>query len=449
MEKGRIFIILLLFGTFFAGFFVSQQRFTTPVYTVATPFETAPLLEDSEKKTKKSTLSQLTREDLKIFFEAWNALEENYTHPPRFKEEVGEKKEEEERAHETPLEEKTSRQYIFNAIQGLITTPGDPYTIFLPKKESSDFSREIIEGEIDGIGVYIGKKKDFNVVIAPLDGSPAQKAGLRSGDIILFVDKKDVMVKSIDQIVEMIRGKRGTEVEITFFRPGTQEEKTRKIVRQKISVPSVRSAEIDDVFIVKVSGFTRKTAAEFEKVMDEFVNKRYEKLIIDLRNNPGGVLEVVVSMAGFFVSQEKPILYEYDGSSSLRGYYMKKDRVLKNIEDIDIVVLINGGSASASEIFAGALRAYDRATLIGKNSYGKGSIQKLVPLSDGSSLKVTHSYWLLPDKTIISENGVAPDISVKKDENEESDDTNDKDIMLGISGNDPFVKEALYYLRHL
>lgn len=444
MNKTAIIYIFLVIALFGGVFFATRYYFSSPIYTIATSVDV--VIPTKLKKESLSGIKPLTQEDLKIFFEAWRTLNENYTKPPVFKTDLKEKNEKSQEEGIKDESDKTSHDYIFNAIQGLITTIGDPYTVLLPEEKSKEFSSEVIDGEIDGIGVYLGKRNGVTTIIAPLEGSPAKKAGLRAGDIILTVDKKKMSVKSINEVVNMIRGKRGSEVEIKIFRPSTQEEKTKKITRQHVSVPSVKTTSEREVFIVKVSNFTKQTSIDFKKAMDIFVKEGYDKLIIDMRDNPGGVLDVAVYMAGFFIPEKKPVLYEYKGSNALTGYYVRGLKPIKNIEDKDIVVLINGGSASASEIFAGALNVYGRATLIGESTYGKGSIQRIIPLSDGSLMKVTHAYWLLPDKTTVSINGIEPDILIEGGDKETAE-KEDLTSPLDINTNDIFIKKAMSHLR--
>lgn len=317
---------------------------------------------------------------------------------------------------------------IFGAISGMVNSLGDPYTVFFPPKDAKIF-KEDVEGVFEGVGMEIGIRKGELQVISPLEGTPAQKAGLRAGDKILKVNDSFTIDLTIDDVVNLIRGPKGTEVLLTIFREDWEETKEIRIVRGIIEIPSLKWELVDDdIAHIKLYQFSRKAAFDFRKVVFEILDSPSDKIILDLRNNPGGLLAVAQDIAGWFLKtgdlvviedfrEEDDIEYKAYGSGTFLDY--------------KIVVLINKGSASGSEILAGALRDNRAILLIGEKSFGKGSVQELEELRGGASLKITVAKWLTPNGELITDIGLEPDIEVEmtaEDYDEERDPQLDKAI---------------------
>ncbi|OGI21489.1 MAG: hypothetical protein A2808_00405 [Candidatus Moranbacteria bacterium RIFCSPHIGHO2_01_FULL_55_24] len=303
-----------------------------------------------------------------------------------------------------------ANKLFYGAIDGMLAATGDPYTTFFSPEENKEF-KEDISGTFEGIGAEMGIKDDILTVIAPLEGTPAEKAGIHAGDKILKIDDKDTLDMSLEVAVKKIRGTRGTEVHLNIFREG--EEDTRDIVvkRDVIVVKSVRfEMKENKVALIRVSRFGDDTESEFEKAVNEVGKSGAEKLILDLRNNPGGFLDTAVNMASLMLPSRTVVVIEENGRGERKEMRARGGDVLSGIPT---VVLINEGSASASEILAGALQDNrENVTLIGKKSFGKGSVQELIAVGRDTSVKVTVARWLTPQGAQINERGIAPDIEV-------------------------------------
>ena len=329
--------------------------------------------------------------DLTDFWKAWNALNANYviTHA----------------SSTLP----TSKERILGAIEGLAASYGDPYTVFFPPKEAKAFA-DTISGSFAGVGMEIGIKDGTLTVIAPLKGTPAEAAGIKAGDEVAAIDGKSTDGVSTDQAVSEIRGPVGTTVNLTIIRDGKMLD--IKIVRETIQVP-----ETDDgidaasgVYHIALYEFTANSASLFDQAFSRFVASGSKKLVIDLRGNPGGYLDSAVDIASHFLAKGATIVTEDFGGKEQNNVHTSL-----GYSDVPagtkIVVLIDGGSASASEILAGALQDNHAATLIGTKSFGKGSVQTLIDLG-GGSLKVTVARWITPAGHWIMGNGVTPNITV-------------------------------------
>jgi carboxyl-terminal processing protease len=302
-----------------------------------------------------------------------------------------------------------AQKMVYGAIQGMLKATGDPYSNFFDPEESKSFSQEI-QGSFEGIGAELGMKDNVLTVIAPLEGSPAQKAGVRAGDKIFKVDGKIINDLSVDQAVDLIRGKKGTEVKLTILSQGDEETKEISIIRDKIDVKSVKvEFKENDIAYVKISKFAENTDSDFNDAVNQIIAKKSPGIIIDLRNDPGGLLDKAVAIASRMMPEGKVVVTEED-------YAGKKESLTTTggdrLSQIPTVVLINEGSASASEILSGALRDNQGITLIGKKSFGKGSVQQLMDLPGGSSVKITVAKWLTPNGDYIMVKGIEPDVSV-------------------------------------
>ena len=330
-----------------------------------------------------------------------------------------------------------TQKMVWGAITGMVSSLDDPYTAFLPPKENQEF-KEDLGGEFDGIGAQLGLKDGRVIVVAPLKGTPAEKAGLLAGDYILKVNDEDTAGWTVPQAVTKIRGVRGSEVKLEILHESAQKPEEITIKRDTITVSSVewwtkRAAEITEisgtetagvlrnntnkVVYLRLSRFGDKTNDEWNKAISEILtaqktNGTLKGLILDLRNNPGGYLDGSVFIASEFL--ESGVVVSQANSDGTKDEYQvnRKGKLLT----IPIIVLVNKGSASASEIVAGALKDYNRATLVGEVTFGKGSVQTPQELSGGAGLHITTGKWLLPNGDSINKVGVTPDIEIKLDD---------------------------------
>ncbi len=292
--------------------------------------------------------------------------------------------------------------------KGLAEASGDPYTEYLSAEESQEFDEELA-GSFTGIGAELSKENDVVTVVAPIAGYPAEKAGLRAKDVIVEIDGKTTNDLSITEAVKRIRGPKGTVVKITVVRDKSQ-ELTFDIQRDNINIPSVEyEIKPNNIGYMKISRFGDDTARLARQAAEEFKQKNVRGVVVDVRNNPGGLLDSSVDVAGLWLNQ-KTVLTERRGDVTVKTYSTENGAPLNGIPT---VVLINEGSASASEILAGALSDNKAATLVGAKSFGKGSVQRLNSLRDGGTLKVTIARWYTPSGKNIDKEGIKPDSEVK------------------------------------
>ncbi len=302
---------------------------------------------------------------------------------------------------------------INGAISGLVSTFGDPYTVFLPPVESAAFAEDI-SGNFSGIGMEVGMRDDVITVIAPLPDTPAERAGLITGDKIIRIDGESTEGMRVDEAVKRIRGEKGTTVVLSVFREGDLEFREISVVRDTIVVPTIETEEIDGIFIIRLYSFNAISEMKFQEALREYVKSDAKSMVLDLRGNPGGYLQSAVSIASFFLPTGKVVVREHFGEGDEEKLYRSQGRVVRNFGPNELVVLVDGGSASASEILAGALREHDVATIIGLDTFGKGSVQELVELDNGSSVKITVARWLTPEGVSISDSGLKPDIKIDR-----------------------------------
>ncbi len=315
--------------------------------------------------------------------------------------------------HKQFIGELDEQKLSYGAVEGMVRAAGDPYTAFSDPESTKQF-KETLKGSFSGIGAEMGVDGGLIVVIAPLDGSPAQKAGVKAGDIIVAIDHKDITEDtSLDDAVRMIRGPKGTQVTLTVIHPEKREKTDIVITRDDISVHSVKSEIKDGIAHISITGFNGDTTSRFAKAARDAKKTGVKGVILDVRGNPGGYLDAAVDIASEFLEPNAPIVVE-------RGKTETTHRAKRtgSLRGIPTVVLINEGSASASEILAGALQDNNETPLVGAKSFGKGSVQDVVDLSDGSSLRVTIAKWFTPKGTSIADDGIKPTIAV-----EDNDDT--------------------------
>ncbi|MBX2866896.1 S41 family peptidase [Candidatus Kaiserbacteria bacterium] len=351
--------------------------------------------------------------DLEEFWLVWNLLEKKFVSA-------------------SSTDAVTQEERVEGAIQGLVDAYGDPYTVFLPPKESEQF-HEDISGNFSGVGMEVGIRDKMVTIIAPLPDTPAERAGLLSGDIVMRIDGASTEGMSIDEAVQLIRGEEGTEVVLTIYREGRTELTEVSITRDTIAVPTVRTRTEGDVFVIELYSFNALAESRMQEALREYVESGTNKIIIDLRSNPGGYLQSAVSIASYFLPAGEVVVREGFGGDD-EQVYRSQGKMLGEYAPEKMVVLVDQGSASASEILAGALQEHGVATLIGMKTFGKGSVQELVELGTGASLKVTIARWFTPEGRSISENGLEPDMVIPID------------FETLVPGEDPQFDAALEYL---
>ena len=318
----------------------------------------------------------------------------------------------------------------------MVGSLNDPYSVFFNPEDSKSFQEEIA-GNFTGVGMEVGIKDGTLTVIAPLKNTPAEKAGIRSGDQILKIGDVNTAGMATDEAIKLIRGEKGTTVALTIFRTSYKEPKELKIVRDIINIPTL-DAELrpDGVFVIKLYSFSANATGLFSEAIGQFVNSGSDKLILDLRGNPGGYLEAAVDISSWFLPGGKVVVSEDYGDEEKPKVFRSYGR---NVFDdrLKFVILINGGSASASEIVAGAMQDHGKAKLVGEQSFGKGSVQEVVDITKDTILKITVAKWLTPNGNLIHEKGLTPDYKVpltQKDADNKKDPQMDKAVELLLGG---------------
>jgi len=344
-----------------------------------------------------------------VFWEAWHILDKEF---------LGDKPSIQER--------------VYGALHGLVDSFGDPYTIFV-EPQPRELERDEMRGHFGGIGAWVAQDADGNIVLTPMKGKPADRAGIQEGDIVVAVDGEDVTGKPKGEVVALIRGPVGTVVKLTIRRPGVDELLHFEIERERIELPTVEYRLLEEdptIGYVDINLIGERTPDELEKALRDLRAQGATRLILDLRHNPGGALTASVEVASQFLPGGV-VLYEQRKDGQEKPYYATRDGLAL---DWPLVVLVDGATGSGAEIVAGALQDHDRATLIGEQTFGKGSVQYVHDLSDGSSLHVTVARWLTPHHHQIDRQGLTPDIVVPFTEEDRS------------AGRDPQLERAITYL---
>lgn len=342
-----------------------------------------------------------TRGDFTQFWNIWSLLDEKYP----FKEKI-------------PAD--TDRMY--GAIAGMVASFKDPYTMFFPPKEAKLFAEDV-KGEFSGVGMEVGMKDGILTVISPLKGSPAERSGVLAGDYIVKVDGKTTEGMSPEEAITLIRGKAGTSVILTIARKGDSNFQDITIVRETIAMPIIETKIDGDIFIINFYSFSETSPKLFADAFQKFKESGLKKMIIDLRNNPGGYMDAAVDIGSYFIPQGKIIIRESFGEAQPETIYRSNGTDEMLPRNFKLIVLVNGGSASASEILAGALSEHGVAKTVGTQTFGKGSVQELIPLTDGSSVKITVAKWFTPNGISISEKGITPDYMVMPGDTKSDTDT--------------------------
>jgi carboxyl-terminal processing protease len=373
----------------------------------------APCLVNADQTVEEAT-------DFNEFWTAWNIINEKYV--------------------PTKHAAVSNQEKVWGAISGLSNSLGDPYTYFMPPQEKTIFEQDV-QGSFGGVGMQIGARDGLLMVIAPLKGSPAERAGIEKGDAILKIDNATTSLMTVDKALFLIRGEVGKSVRLTLYRPSDPSKKEPfevTVVREVIQVPTIDTEQRGDVFIIRLYGFPATGAELFRQALREFIESGANKLVLDLRGNPGGYLEVAVDMASWFLPQGKIVVSEAEKEGGGKVYRSKGYNVFG--DKFRFVILVDGGSASAAEILAAALAQHGIAALVGTKTFGKGSVQELVPVGENTALKVTVARWITPNGTNLSEGGIDPDVKVEitKEEVDRGEDPQlDKAINILRSGKFP------------
>ncbi len=367
----------------------------------------------SSMGTDLNNTSLATSDQFSAFWEAWKTLDNKSVYA----------------ASTTPQDK------VYGAIKGLASSYGDPYTVFFPPDESKMF-QEDISGNFEGVGMEIGIKDHQLVVVTPLKNSPAYKAGVKAGDIILKIDNKETSDLAVDQAVKLIRGKANTVVKITFLKKDSSKPIEISITRAIIDIPTLETdTKPGGIFVIRLFSFSNNSANLFRNALRQFVMSGDHKLILDLRGNPGGYLDAAWDMASWFLPSGNVVVTEDFGKNQSPNIFRSKGYDVFSGTNLHMIILADDGSASASEILAGALQEHNIAKLVGTKTFGKGSVQELVSITPDTSLKVTIARWLTPQGHNLSHDGLEPDYKVE---------ISDKDAEAKI---DPQMEKAIQLLN--
>jgi carboxyl-terminal processing protease len=300
------------------------------------------------------------------------------------------------------------KDLVQGAIRGMLSTL-DPHSAYMTPEMYKEMQVET-KGEFGGVGIQIGVKENRLAVIAPIDGTPAQRAGIKAGDYITKVNEESTKDLSLMDAVQKMRGPKGTKVNLTIQRDGSSDAMQFTLVRDTIKIESVKSKVLDNIGYVKLTQFQEATGRDLGRALKQFKEQKVQSTILDLRNNPGGLLTAAVEVSEQFLPNGKLVVYT-KGRESKKDEWFAKGR--DQMDDSPMIILVNEGSASASEIVAGALQDYGRAVIVGTTSFGKGSVQTILPLGDGSGLRLTTAKYYTPKGRSIQSTGITPDIVIK------------------------------------
>ncbi|OQX71643.1 hypothetical protein B6D52_00810 [Candidatus Parcubacteria bacterium 4484_255] len=371
-QKAIILIFVFSFISFIIGVFLNKNFIISPEIIIS----------------NQSADSIDKQFDVSLFKKVWTTIEEDYIEQPISGEDL-----------------------FYGSLQGLVNGLNDPYSVFLKPELAKKFLEDV-SGSFEGVGIEIGIKDDRLTIIAPLDYTPAFRAGLRSGDKIYAIDGKSTLGMGLDEAAHLIRGEKGTKVVLTILRKPEKITKDIEIIRDTIDVKSVSwelKGKNDKIAYIKITHFSDDTWPDFQNIAQVALASNPQGLILDLRNNPGGYMDTAVNIAGYWLGR-KVIVIARDANNQEKEY---KPSGPKFFNDLPTIVLVNQGSASASEILAGALQDYQKATVLGMKTFGKGSVQELKNLADGSALKLTIANWYTPLGRSFNKEGITPDVEVE------------------------------------
>ena len=369
-----VLVLLIMSGTFFAGYSSGLKSIGLSAADVF-----------NINKGKPAEI------DFSLFWQAWNLLKQKSVNAT------------------------DNQKMLEGAISGMVDSVKDPYTVYFTKSENSQFAQDL-SGQFTGVGIELVLKNNLPTVVAPIADAPAEKAGVKANDVIMEVDGVKTSTLSFNDVVTKIRGAVGTKVTLTIARPGVSDPITISIIRSTITVKSVEWKTIDSggkkIFDIRIRQFGDDTEALFNQAVAEAVADKPDGIVIDLRDNPGGYLDTAVNIASDFI--DSGVVVSEKGTDGNRDYSATGGAQLSNYK---VDILTNGGSASASEILSGALRDRKDYKLIGEKTFGKGCVQELINLSDGSAVKITIANWYTPNGNQIGGTGLSPDIQISNDDN--------------------------------
>ena len=367
-------IVLIVIVTFSLGFFIGRARGVASVVPQG----------EGEVTDEGDIPSYLAQDvDFQQFWDIWNFVKEGFYRQPV-----------------------SDVDLYYGSLKGLVSGLDDPYSVYFDPEEAQEFTASL-EGSFEGIGAEIGIKDDRLQIVAPLDGLPADQAGLLPGDWIVLIDGVETTGMSVEEAVTLIRGEKGTQVVLTIAREGVDGLEEYSITRDKIVIDSVKWSIEENIMTMSISTFNHDTSALFSEAIQEALAANVEGIILDLRSNPGGLLTTAIDIASAWVGYDAVVIER--AQSAVQTF---KGVSAPRLQGIPTIVLVNGGSASASEIVSGALQDYGYATIVGTQTFGKGSVQDYRELEDGSAVKITTAVWYTPDGRSINEEGIAPDAVV-------------------------------------
>jgi len=387
----RIIIIIVIAVLLFGGGFLVGKKLSTNVQIVNRVFINRELGKPEQL-------------DFSLFWKVLQTIEDKYVNSEKI----------------------DYKQLLYGAISGMTESLGDDYTVFMPPEKTDSFMKSVSGNDsFEGVGMEIAIKNKVLTVVSPIEGTPAYKAGIQAGDVILKIDDKSTEGLTSEEAVNLIRGKKGTQVTLSIIRKNLSEPKAFTITRDTINVPVIKwELKNNDIAYVKIYQFTGNLPSKFKDVVSQVLKSNAKKMIIDVRNNPGGYLDSAVDVASWFLPKGSVVVKEQFRNGSGDEY---KSSGYNAIQNFPVVILVNKGSASASEILAGALRDIRGIKLVGEKTFGKGSVQQVETFNDDSSLKVTVAKWLTPSGISINEQGLSPDVEVQLTED---DYNNNKDPQL-------------------
>lgn len=373
------FSLVLFFGGFYLGY--AEQPASVKIKNIL---------------NQESPTIPTDNADFESFWKVWNLLNEKYPDAKNV----------------------SNQERIYGAIQGLVASTKDPYTMFFPPDEAKMFNEEV-SGSFSGIGVEIGVKDGVLVVISPLKGSPAEVAGIKAGDAFYKIDGLTVSDMTIDESIKHIRGEKGTQVTVTVIRKGIAKPIDIVVTRDTISIPTIDETDLGDTYLISLYNFNASSAELLHKALVNVKQKNKKNIILDLRGNPGGYLDAAVSLVSEFLPEGDVVVTE-DYGQNKKPFIHRSSGYGTIPQTVKIAILLDEGSASASEIVAGALQDHNRAVIIGEKSFGKGSVQELLPVTKDTSIKITIANWLTPNGNTISKKGITPNIEVKQSDTKQS-----------------------------
>ncbi len=398
MIKKTLLLLAIFLITFSSGWY-GGVRSGESIFSFMNHTQADEIYRDKNKKDQDTEKQELIKKiqsdvDLSEFWEVWSWLDKKFIFA-------------------SATNTLTTEDKVRGAIKGLVEAYDDPYTVYFEPKEFKDFNTDI-SGNFGGVGMEVGMREGLITVISPLSDTPAEKAGVLPGDFIIKINDESTENMMLHEAVDLIRGEIGTEVKLQLFRQSQSKFIDVTIVRDNIDIPTIKTEQVDDVFIISLYSFNAIANSKMYSALNDYVKSGANKLILDLRGNPGGFLTGAVKVGGYFLPPGKVVVKESFGDGREDRIFRTTGTPLVDLNKDNFAVLVNGGSASASEILAGALHDHGRATLIGEKTYGKGSVQELIPLSEKSALKVTIARWLTPKGNSISGQGLTPDIIITR-----------------------------------